>query len=388
MRTKPSARIPLALALACSTLAATAQIGPDIVWVTNAHYAAVSSVAFSGDSMRLASGSYDEHATVWSVESASLVRSVFTFNELVLAIDLDSDGNFLATGTDEGIIRLWDVSNGFVQWQNGANQHLINSIAFSKDDSLIVEGRDGPGELLLHDVSTGFGTFLEGDGEPIPGINSAVFSPDGGMVASCGDESAAKLWDVSSHGLIRTFIGGSGPLYSVAFSPDGKKLATAGDAATARLWNVETGDLIAVLEDAGYIAKFSANGSLLISLDFVNNGLFKIWRVSNGAFLGSYPNTSATAFDIASNGKYFAYGRNDGALVLARMPLVVDSVANAGNQTVIHWQGGSGLYQVQQCTNMGTAFWQNVGGPTTNTSATNNMPAGNVFYRLQSLPNP
>ena len=49
--------------------------------------------------------------------------------------------------------------------------------------------------------------------------------------------------------------------------------------------------------------------------------------------------------------------------------------------------GGSGLYQLQQCTNLTSAAWQNVGAPTTATSATN-IISGTAFYRVQSLPNP
>ncbi|HEY2951465.1 MAG TPA: hypothetical protein VGK40_02725, partial [Verrucomicrobiae bacterium] len=57
------------------------------------------------------------------------------------------------------------------------------------------------------------------------------------------------------------------------------------------------------------------------------------------------------------------------------------------SQSVLSWQGGSGLYQLQSRSNLTTGAWQDVGGPTPATSATNTID-GTVFYRVQSLPNP
>jgi len=47
---------------------------------------------------------------------------------------------------------------------------------------------------------------------------------------------------------------------------------------------------------------------------------------------------------VASNGKYFAYGRGDGAVLLARVPLWIESITQAGGKITLRWQGGSGLY--------------------------------------------
>jgi hypothetical protein len=95
----------------------------------------------------------------------------------------------------------------------------------------------------------------------------------------------------------------------------------------------------------------------------------------------------AASVDISANGKLFAYGTANGTVVVARMPLILSEVKRVENQIVLSWQGGSGRYQLQSCTNLIIGTWQNMGGPTVDTTATNTI-SGTVFYRVQSLPNP
>ena len=63
------------------------------------------------------------------------------------------------------------------------------------------------------------------------------------------------------------------------------------------------------------------------------------------------------------------------------------SITRAGNQTILKWQGGSGVYQLQSSTSLPGGTWQNVGSATTNTSATN-IASSTLFFRVQNLPQP
>src|ERR1051326_7609522 len=173
------------------------------------------------------------------VGSPVLVRSLYAY-EWALCVGLSSDGAFLGMGGDEGVIRVWHVDDGSVQWRNGGDESEIVSVAFSHNDRLVVETRDGDGEIVLHDTSSGEGILLDGE-DPIPAVNSAVFSPDDTLVASCGADRTAKLWQLSDNSLLRTLIGHSNSVNSVNFSPDGTILATGSDDGTARLWNVASG---------------------------------------------------------------------------------------------------------------------------------------------------
>ena len=74
-------------------------------------------------------------------------------------------------------------------------------------------------------------------------------------------------------------------------------------------------------------------------------------------------------------------------LVLSRTPLWISETSRGPTGTALRWSGGTGLYQVQQSTDLGPGAWQNVGIPTTNTSQTVLTTNPATFFRIQSLTN-
>ena len=73
--------------------------------------------------------------------------------------------------------------------------------------------------------------------------------------------------------------------------------------------------------------------------------------------------------------------------MLARWPLLVTGAGIRTNAMHLEWQGGTGLYQVQQRTNLSTGNWEAIAGPLTNTKL--EVPATNsaTFFRIRSLTN-
>src|SRR5205814_7950705 len=96
----------------------------------------------------------------------------------------------------------------------------------------------------------------------------AVFSPDGKLLATTGDDSAIHLWDPATGKEVRKWdVGGSG---NVAFSPDGKVIATAIGAAVRR-WEVATGKEIGASRDhhrAVFVLRWSPDGKTMFSYGF------------------------------------------------------------------------------------------------------------------------
>lgn len=225
-------------------------------------------------------------------------------------------------------------------------------------------------------------------------VFSVAFSSDNSLLASASDDGTAIIWRVTDGALLHILTGHSfistnedetvyNAVWSVDFSPDGTLLATIGDDGTTQLWRVSDGTRLRTLPSGpGYFVRFSANGQWLYTMV---GGDIKFWRVSDGVLLDTFTGVSATCLDVASNGKYFAYGSSNGGVVLAYTPTVITSLTQQRFHTTLQWDGGSGRYQVERRRFSANARWHKVGRPTVATAACFlGRPA--FEYRVVSLP--
>jgi WD40 repeat protein len=390
VRTKLLGRI-LAAIISLPASSAVAQDTPDIVWQSNGHAGSVLSVAFSGDGRLLASGSEDGTSKLWTVPKGDLVRTVFT-HAWVTSVALYPPADLLLTAGDDGAARPWSIGTGALIAGGSSNGEIIWSANFSPDGTLIAFGWTRSSIPLGNSTGPG-GLLLQGHASE---VYSVVFSPDGSKLASGSADGTAKIWRVSDGTMLQSLAGHSvlftneddvviNPVWDVDFSPDGALLVTVGADNTARLWQVPDGTHVRVINCPGCgSVNFSADGKILFT---VSGGAIQVWRVSGGQLLYNYTNADAGPLAVASDGKYFAYGRADGAVVLARVPVVVDEVRE-GDQTILRWTGGSGLYRIQRRNDPTRGVWHNFGPPTTATSFTNEITREPVFYHVISLPNP
>ena len=240
------------------------------------------------------------------------------------------------------------------------------------------------------------------------GVFDVRFSPDGTLLASANADNTASLFRMPEGTLLRDLAGHSRPVMSVDFSPDGKLLATSAGDGSARLWNMTNNTVVRVIDGGGGTgvpipvnegvgrARFSADGKTLLTS---SNGTLRFWRVSNGKLVLTYTNVGNGVFAVSPDGKHFAYGTGcsgtfcsipdtNYTVVLARMPLLLTEAGVRTNTFQLQWQGGTGLYHVEQRTNGLAGPWEVIAGPMTNTNLTVPMTNSSSFFRVQSVDTP
>jgi hypothetical protein len=243
----------------------------------------VTSVAFSPDGTRLASGSHDYTVKLWNVATGKAIASFEGHSATVTSVAFSPNGTRLASGSWDNTIGFWDIPPGRELATFQGHSGTVTSVAFSPDGTRLASG-SGDNTAKLWDLVTGqkLTTFEGRSGT----VTSVAFSPDGIHIASGSGNNTAMLWDVATAKAMATFRGHSGPVTSVAFSPDSSRLASGSRDSTVKLWDVKTGwEFATVRGHSGPVTSvaFSPDGTHLASGSEDNT--VKVWTVPSGTWL-------------------------------------------------------------------------------------------------------
>ncbi|MDE0635645.1 MAG: WD40 repeat domain-containing protein [Candidatus Poribacteria bacterium] len=163
----------------------------------------------------------------------------------VTAIDFPADGSFLASGSFDGTVRLWNIDTGEQTAIFAGHQGSIGNIAVSPDGKTVVSGGTWDTTIILWDIKTGKQIkrhskyhdnlfrrlkiyFDRSRTIPDPNaIEALAFSPDGQTFASGHRDGTLRIWDAET-GRKRKTIGvhNYAGIESLTYSPDGKKLVS------------------------------------------------------------------------------------------------------------------------------------------------------------------
>ncbi|MBE9066746.1 hypothetical protein IQ260_08780 [Leptolyngbya cf. ectocarpi LEGE 11479] len=191
----------------------------------------------------------------------------------VLSVCFSPNGQFLASSSDDGIVRLWNTRGKLLQVFTG-HQGSVLDVAFSHDSQLMGAAGDDF-TVRLWNLSGQCVHILSGH---TGAVNSLAFSPTSKLLASASKDHTVRLWTHDGQWL-HTLEGHLDWVRSVAFSADGQHLVSAAEDGTLCLWNT-AGELLQVMSShAGWVlqAVFSPDGQYIVSGG--DDHLIKLWTL-------------------------------------------------------------------------------------------------------------
>ncbi|NJP10956.1 MAG: AAA family ATPase [Leptolyngbyaceae cyanobacterium RU_5_1] len=183
------------------------------------------------------------------------------------------DGQFLASGSRDRTIKLWNLAGQELRTFSG-HTDWVNSVCFSPDGQRLVSGC-GDDTMKLwtldgHELVTFIGHSR--------GVRSVCFSPDGQMLASGSSDCTIKLWSLDGREL-QTSSKHRAEILCVRFSPDGQLLASGNSDNTIRLWSLDGLELETFSSHRDRVVSicFSPDGQTVVSGS--GDGTIKLWSL-------------------------------------------------------------------------------------------------------------
>ena len=151
------------------------------------------------------------------------------------------NASLVASAGESGVIKLWHLQNNTVTTLRGHTAQ-VNAIAFSPNGQLLASGSDDH-VVKVWNVSQGreIESLQHRTDNSRSQIKAVAFSPNGQRLATAGMH--VKLWNIHNWSAVTT-LRHDDWVWTVAFSPDGRLLATGEESGSIRIWNVRSGKFL------------------------------------------------------------------------------------------------------------------------------------------------
>lgn len=179
----------------------------------------------------------------------------------VRALAFSPESRALATVDDAGSVRFWSAETGapfHPEWRSSWNLERtlgtgdvnspladrVNTVCFTSNGRELITGGGEPsraGEIKIWRVKDG-SLLRELDNVHSDSVFALGISADGKLLASGAADRFAKVTELNSGKVVKTFEGHTHHVLGVAWKRDQRTLLTAGADNVVKVWNVETGE--------------------------------------------------------------------------------------------------------------------------------------------------
>lgn len=224
----------------------------------------------------------------------------------VTALAIQADGKWMATSSEDGTVKVWDMRAPTVQ-RNYKHRCPVNDVVIHPNQGELI-ACDDEGNVRVWDLGENACTHRLIPEEDVA-VGSVSVASDGTMLVAGNKTGNCYVWkmrnfkDETSLVPITRFKSHSTYITKVLLSPDVKHLATCSADHTARIWSVDNNfDIEAELQDHQrwvWDCAFSADSAYLVTAS--SDHYVRLWELASGQIIRQYNGHHKGVISVALN---------------------------------------------------------------------------------------
>lgn len=248
----------------------------------------------------------------------------------VTAVAIQADGKWLASSSEDGTVKVWDMRTGHVQ-RNYRHGCAVNDVVIHPNQGELISC-DDDGNVRIWDLSEDKCThqLVPNDKDPVP-MRSVSVASDGSLLVAGDNKGNVYVWRLGNTReatvvqAVTKFRAHRKYITKVLLSPDVRHLATCSADSTARIWSTDragTGDegtvneaddenqgdekrgfkLETTLKGHQYWVwdcAFSADSAYLVTA--ASDTIVRLWELASGQIIRQYNGHTRGAISVALN---------------------------------------------------------------------------------------
>ncbi|XP_077471665.1 cell division cycle protein 20 homolog isoform X1 [Stigmatopora argus] len=246
---------------------------------------------------------------LWDATQGDIVHLMTLENvsDYISSLSWTKDGSYLAVGTSDCAVQLWDVEKEKCLRQITSHSARVCSLSWT---SHVLSSGSRSGQIHHHDVRVADHHIftLRGHSQEVCGLQ---WSPDGRYLASGGNDNLVCVWPgvsqaprADSEQSLRTLSLHKGAVKALAWCPWQPGILASGGGTTdghIRIWNVNSGSCLSSLDTQSQVSAlaFAPNYKELLSAHGFSHYNMVIWKYPTMTKIGELNGHEERILNIA-----------------------------------------------------------------------------------------
>lgn len=260
---------------------------------------------------------------LWNASSGDIQELVQVSGEnYITSVNWVQGGGYLAVGTAEGEVQLYDAEAGQLKRRMGGHSARVSSLSWNNH---IVSSGGRDSLIVNHDVRIRRHDFQTMQGVHEQEICGLKWSPDGSQLASGGNDNLLCVWELGSDEPKLRRAEHTAAVKALAWCPWQSNLLASGGGTsdrTIRFWNSSTGACLNMVDTHSQVCSllWSKHSKELVSSHGFSQNQLTVWK---------YPSLTRVA-ELT--------GHTSRVLHMAMSPDGTTVVSAAGDETLRFWK--------------------------------------------------